>query len=84
MIFFLTTFNSVTNTRSIQQTPMLHGCTIANLNITINKLKCVKLCDLKTLDVTGPYHEIKRDAYFDVIVEGMSEVLKGTFRNTKN
>ena len=63
---------------------MFHGCTIANLNITINKLKCVKLCDLKTLDVTGPHHEIKRDAYFDVIVEGMSEVLKWTFRNTKN
>ena len=33
----LTTVNSVTNTRSIQQTPIFHGCTIANLNITINK-----------------------------------------------
>jgi hypothetical protein len=26
-----------TNTRTIQQTPMFHGCTITNLNITINK-----------------------------------------------
>ena len=33
----LTTVNSVTNTRTIQQTPMFHGCTITNLNITINK-----------------------------------------------
>ena len=33
----LTTINSVTNTRTIQQTPMFHGCTITNLNITINK-----------------------------------------------
>ena len=33
----LTTVNSVTNTRTIQQTPMFHGCTIINLNITINK-----------------------------------------------
>jgi hypothetical protein len=29
----LTTVNSVTNTRTIQQTPMFHGCTITNLNI---------------------------------------------------
>jgi hypothetical protein len=28
----LTTVNSVTNTRTIQQTPMFHGCTITNLN----------------------------------------------------
>ena len=33
----LTTVNSVTNTRTIQQTPMFHGCTITNLNIAINK-----------------------------------------------
>jgi hypothetical protein len=33
----LTTANSITNTRTIQQTPMFHGCTITNLNITINK-----------------------------------------------
>ena len=33
----LTTVNSVTNTRTIQQTPIFHGCTITNLNITINK-----------------------------------------------
>ena len=33
----LTTVNSVTNTRTIQQTPMFYGCTITNLNITINK-----------------------------------------------
>ena len=33
----LTAVNSVTNTRTIQQTPMFHGCTITNLNITINK-----------------------------------------------
>ena len=33
----LTTVNSVTNTRTIQQTPMFHGCTVTNLNITINK-----------------------------------------------
>jgi hypothetical protein len=33
----LTSVNSVTNTRTIQQTPMFHGCTITNLNITINK-----------------------------------------------
>ena len=33
----LTTVNSVTNTRTIQQTPMFHGCTITNLKITINK-----------------------------------------------
>ena len=33
----LTTVNSVTNTRTIQQTPMFHSCTITNLNITINK-----------------------------------------------
>ena len=33
----ITTDNSVTNTRSIQQTPMFHGCTITNVNITINK-----------------------------------------------
>ena len=32
----LTTVNSITNTRTIQQTPMFHGCTITNLNITIN------------------------------------------------
>ena len=33
----LTTVNSVTNTRTIQQTLMFHGCTITNLNIAINK-----------------------------------------------
>ena len=33
----ITTDNSATNTWSIQQTPMFHGCTIANLTITINK-----------------------------------------------
>ena len=33
----LTSVNSVTNTRTIQQTPMFHGSTITNLNITINK-----------------------------------------------
>ena len=33
----LTTVNSVTITRTIQQTPMFHGCTITNLNIAINK-----------------------------------------------
>jgi hypothetical protein len=33
----LTTVNSVTNTRTIQQTPMFHGCTITNLNITSNR-----------------------------------------------
>ena len=33
----LITVNSVTNTRTIQQTPMFHGCTITNLNIAINK-----------------------------------------------
>ena len=33
----LITINSVTNTSKIQQTPMFHGCTITNLNITINK-----------------------------------------------
>ena len=43
----LTTVNSVTNTRTIQQTPMFHGCTITNLNITINKWKCVKFPPLK-------------------------------------
>jgi hypothetical protein len=29
-------------------------------------------------------YEIWRDTYFDVIVEKMSEVRKGTSRNTKN
>ena len=43
----LTTVNSVTNTRTIQQIPMFHGCTITNLNITINKWKCVKVSPLK-------------------------------------
>jgi hypothetical protein len=38
-----TTVNSVTNTRTIQQAPMFHDCTITNLNITINKWKCVKV-----------------------------------------
>ena len=33
----ITTDNSATNTRSFQQTLMFHGCTITNLNITINK-----------------------------------------------
>ena len=50
----LTTVNSVTNTRTIQQTPMFHGCTITNLNITINKWKCVKVSAFKTFEVTGP------------------------------
>jgi hypothetical protein len=43
-------------TRSIQQTPnpMFHGCTIANLNIAINKLRVrrVKLCALNTFEIT--------------------------------
>jgi hypothetical protein len=51
----LTTVNSVTNTRTIQQTPMFHGCTITNLNITINKLKCVKVSAFKSFEVTGPH-----------------------------
>ena len=51
----LTTVNSVTNTRTIQQTPMFHGCTITNLNITINKWKCVKVSAFKTFEVTGPH-----------------------------
>jgi hypothetical protein len=51
----LTTVNSVTNTRTIQQTPMFHGCTITNLNITINKWKCAKLSAFKTFEVTGPH-----------------------------
>ena len=50
----LTTVNSVTNIRTIQQTPMFHGCTITNLNITINKRKCVKVSAFKTFEVTGP------------------------------
>jgi len=29
-------------------------------------------------------HELYRDVYFDFIVERMSDVRKGTFRNTKN
>ena len=52
----LTTVNSVTNTRTIQQTPMFHGCTITNLNITINKSykwKCVKVSAFKTFEVRG-------------------------------
>ena len=51
----LTTVNSVTNTRTIQQTPRFHGCTITNLNITINKWKCVKVSAFKTFEVTGPH-----------------------------
>ena len=51
----LTSVNSVTNTRTIQQTPMFHGCTITNLNITINKWKCVKVSAFKTFEVTGPH-----------------------------
>jgi hypothetical protein len=51
----LTTVNSVTNTRTIQQTPMFHGCTITNLNIAINKWMCVKLSAFKTFEVTGPH-----------------------------
>jgi hypothetical protein len=43
------------NTRSIQQTPnpMFHGCTIANLNIAINKLRVrrVKFCALNTFEI---------------------------------
>ena len=39
----LTTVNSVTNTRTIQQTPMFHGCTITNLNITITPSFCLLL-----------------------------------------
>ena len=46
----LTTVNSVTNTRTIQQTPMFHGCTITNLNITINKWKCVKVSAFKIFE----------------------------------
>ena len=34
--------------------------------------------------MTHLIHEIQRDAYFNVIVERMSEVRNGTFRNTKN
>ena len=51
----LTTVNSITNTRTIQQTPMFHGCTITNLNIATNKWKCVKLSAFKTFEVTGPH-----------------------------
>ena len=32
----------------------------------------------------NPIYEIWRDTYFDVIVERMSKVQKGTSRNTKN
>ena len=51
----LTTVISVTNTRSIQKTPMFHDCTKTHLNITINKWKCAKLWALNTFEVTGPY-----------------------------
>jgi len=34
--------------------------------------------------VRSSIHEIYRDVYFDVIVERMSEVRKGIFRNTNN
>ena len=54
----LTTVNSVTNTRTIQETPMFHGCTITNLNITINKWKCVKVSAFKTFEVTGPHQVV--------------------------
>jgi len=50
------------NTRSIQQTPnpMFHGCTIANLNTTINKLRCAKLCALNTIEVTEQQQDFVR------------------------
>jgi hypothetical protein len=56
MIYFVIPVNSVTNTRTIQQTPMFYGCTITNLNITINKWKCVKVSAFKTFEVTWPHH----------------------------
>ena len=52
---YITKINCATNARSIQQTPIFHGCTLTNLNITIKKYKCVKLCALKTIEVTGPH-----------------------------
>jgi hypothetical protein len=51
----LTTVISVTNTRSIQKTPMFHDCTKTHLNITINKWKCAKLWAMNTFEVTGPH-----------------------------
>jgi hypothetical protein len=52
------------NTRSIQQTPnpMFRGCTIANLNIAINKLRVrrVKLCALNTFEITEQHQVFVR------------------------
>ena len=41
------------NITTVSSVTMFHGCTITNLNITINKLKCVTLSALKTYDVMG-------------------------------
>ena len=50
-----TTVNFPTKTRSIQQTPLFHGCTITNFDITKNKIKCVNLCAFNTFEVTGAH-----------------------------
>ena len=46
----ITTVKSITNTWLIQQTPMFHGYTIANVNFTTNKT-----LSLETFDVMGPH-----------------------------
>jgi hypothetical protein len=50
-----TTVNFATKTRSIQQTPLFHDCTITNFNNSISKIKWINLFALDTFEVTGAH-----------------------------